>query len=193
MGAAPIPASGSWEWEDDRGRWRGYDPGLDAALEQAFLASAADVDLGGRHGWRVDFARMVQINTASTGAERNVRRVGGAPPAPPAAPAAGGAAGGAAAGGGGLAVAPTVHDLLVAYGLQEFEDRLLALGASAPVHLAQLDDSDIAQLGASDAQRSAFAAMLAQCGGHLGGGGLALPCTCIHWRITYKCYIACNI
>ena len=51
---------------------------------------------------------------------------------------------------------PSVHDLLVEHGLVEFEDRLTALGATATIHLAQLDESDIADLGVSEAQRAAF-------------------------------------
>ena len=66
----------------------------------------------------------------------------------------------ASTGAGGVG---SVHDLLVAHGLEAFEDKLRALGASAPVHLAQLDESDIAQLGVSDSQRTAFEAMLAKC------------------------------
>ena len=53
-----------------------------------------------------------------------------------------------------------VHDLLVCYGLQEFESRLIALGATALIHLSQLNEGDIVHLGANDAKRRAFLTML---------------------------------
>lgn len=58
---------------------------------------------------------------------------------------------------------PSVHDLLVEHGLVEFEDRLIALGATAAIHLAQLDESDVASLGVSEVQRVAFESMLMKC------------------------------
>ena len=103
---------------------------MSAVIEQEFTAGNPGADLGGNHGWYIDFATMQQQNTASTGALRDVRRVvgGAAAVAAAAAVAVGGAiAGGMAAlkagfgggggggGGGGAACAvpetPAVVDL----------------------------------------------------------------------------------
>lgn len=71
-GGAPA---GHWEWQHDNGSWRSFDPPKNAILERAFAANRPEADLPGRHGWRVNFATMQQTNTATTGAQRSVRRV----------------------------------------------------------------------------------------------------------------------
>eukprot|EP01043_Picozoa_sp_COSAG02_P007258 COSAG02_NODE_215_length_28614_cov_43.077047_7_plen_1563_part_00 len=57
----------------------------------------------------------------------------------------------------------TVHELLQEHGLTEFEERLLALGATSTVHLSQLDQTDFSALGVTEAQRAAFESMLLRC------------------------------
>eukprot|EP01044_Picomonas_judraskeda_P020499 COSAG03_NODE_4577_length_1506_cov_1.218195_1_plen_368_part_01 len=57
----------------------------------------------------------------------------------------------------------TVHELLGEHGLAEFEERLIALGATSTLHLSQLDEADFSELGVTEAQRAAFESMLLKC------------------------------
>ena len=87
--------------KDDYGGWKGYDAGTNAQLEQQarspqfaplppaheqsrrcstltrvvlqYTAGLPHADLGGAHGWRVDFGSMSQANTMSTGRKRRVQ------------------------------------------------------------------------------------------------------------------------
>lgn len=69
-------AGASWEWQDDRSRWRTYDKASATKLERGYQAAVQNVELGGRHGWHVNLASMQQTNTAATGTTRAVRRRG---------------------------------------------------------------------------------------------------------------------
>ena len=72
---AASPRRGNWEWQDDSGTWRRYSPILLRVLEEQFAAGSTCAALPGVHRWHVDFATMLQHNTATTGAVRRVRRV----------------------------------------------------------------------------------------------------------------------
>eukprot|EP00004_Rigifila_ramosa_P002452 TRINITY_DN12567_c0_g1_i1.p2 TRINITY_DN12567_c0_g1~~TRINITY_DN12567_c0_g1_i1.p2 ORF type:complete len:502 (-),score=110.68 TRINITY_DN12567_c0_g1_i1:52-1488(-) len=80
-----------WQWQDNDGKWSGYDADTSAKLESAQRRGETKVMLGGSRF--VDLGDMTQRRSDNTLSRRAVRRLGDAAPA-----LLGGAGGGAAAG-----------------------------------------------------------------------------------------------